>query len=85
MTRDQAEAIEELAHKSLHQIQIDTARKWAFRAWAAASLAKSATGAEKAQWLHEAGEYEHEALEHAALTKRDDILRTVRRIISTGD
>ena len=25
------------------------------------------------------------ALEHAALTKRDDILRAVRRIISTGD
>lgn len=66
-------AIAELQKKSLLEIQRDTALTWAYRAAAAREL-----GLE-----HDAIEYQHEALEHAALTGSDDVLDVVRHIIKS--
>ena len=65
------EALNELQSMSLKQIQVETAYKWAGRALAAAHLGKS----------HDAIEYAHEALEHAALSGRDVVLREVREAL----
>lgn len=61
-------AMAELKQKSLREIQVETARTWAGRACAAAQLGL----------YHDAVEYSHEALEHAALSQRDEVLREVR-------
>lgn len=66
-----AEAVAELRKKSLHQIQVETAVKWAGRACAAARLG-----------LHDdAEEYAHEAIEHAALSGDDGLLSDVRTVM----
>lgn len=62
------EALAELSEKSIEEVQIETALKWAGRACAAAEL-----GLER-----DAHEYAHEAVEHAALTGDDDLLRSIR-------
>lgn len=62
-------AMSELATKSLHQIQVDTALKWAGRAIVAVRLGL----------LDDAHEYAHEAIEHAALTGDDKLLGEIRR------
>ena len=64
-------AIAELQQKTLQQIQVETAYTWAYRASAARALGLDA----------DAIEYEHEALEHAALSGDDTVLYTVRRIV----
>lgn len=58
----------ELASKCINQIQVETALTWAGRACAAASLGLHA----------DAREYAHEAIEHAALSGHDALLRDVR-------
>jgi len=59
---------EQSAGKTLHDIQIETALTWAGRACVAARID-----------LHDdAKEYGHEALEHAALSGDDALLRLVR-------
>jgi len=63
-----AKAMTELRQKTLHQIQIETALTWAGRACAAAQLGLP----------EDAEEYAHEAIEHAALSGNDDLLRDVR-------
>jgi hypothetical protein len=64
-------AIAELGRKSLQEIQAETAETWAYRAYAA-----------KMRGLYvDAVEYEHEALEHAALSGDDGLLAEVRSII----
>jgi hypothetical protein len=65
-------ALEELRHKTLVQIQVETAYTWAYRSWAARQHALDA----------DAQEYAHEALEHAALSEDDQVLADVRRIIA---
>ena len=60
--------LDELSKKSLRQVQIDTALKWTGRAVAAMKLG----------FFEDAHEYAHEALEHAALTGDDSLLRVVR-------
>jgi hypothetical protein len=82
MTKDQHDAVEELKKKTLKTIQIETARKWAHRAWAARHFALAAQHQHKLQWVHDATEYEHEALEHAALSGSEPVLREVREIIA---
>lgn len=62
------EALRELQTKTLNQIQVETALKWAGRACAAATYGL---------W-HDAVEYAHEAIEHAALSGKDSLLREVR-------
>lgn len=59
-----AKAMEELSVKSLYVIQCETSVTWAARALAAYTMYAS-TG--RPQWLLDATEYAHEALEHAAL------------------
>ncbi len=59
-----AKAVEELSVKTNYVVQCETAVTWAGRALAAYSM-YGHTG--KLQWLFDAGEYAHEALEHAAL------------------
>ena len=71
---NQRAAVQELKTKTLQQIQIETAYKWAYRAWAAYRLSYDA----------DAIEYEHEAIEHAALTGVDGVLDEVRLIIADG-
>lgn len=58
------------AGKTLKQIQVETAYKWAGRALAAASLGLG----------HDAIEYAHEAIEHAALSGKDNVLREIREV-----
>lgn len=58
----------ELRQKSLNDIQVETAKTWAGRAIVAADLGL----------LHDAIEYAHEAIEHAALSGKDSLLRDVR-------
>jgi hypothetical protein len=71
VTPKQAAALAELQSKSLQDIQIETAVTWAHRAWAARQLGL----------VLDAVDYEHEAIEHAALSCRDDVLALVRQII----
>jgi hypothetical protein len=71
---DQAvlEARRELEGKVLRRVQIDTAIKWTGRAIAAMTLRRPA----------DAHEYAHEALEHAALSGDDMLLREVKAALS---
>ena len=86
MTEKQSAALQELRAKSMQTIQIETAVTWAHRAWAAKQLASTemAAGHTADAWRlsHDAVEYEHEALEHAALSDSDEVLPLVRRIIN---
>ena len=63
------EALDELARKSLSDIQRETAYKWAGRACAAVALGLD----------EDAHEYAHEALEHSALCEDQRVMRAVRR------
>lgn len=61
-------ALDDLKGKSLNQIQVETAMVWCGRACAAAIMGG----------LDDAHEYAHEAIEHAALSGNDPLLRDVR-------
>lgn len=74
MTPEQQAALAELQQKSLKDIQRKTALAWAYRAWAARQLGYSI----------DAVEYEHEAIEHAALCGDNSMLDRVHWIISGG-
>lgn len=65
--------LDELRRKSLHAVQTETALVWAGRACAAMRLGRP----------DEAHEYGHEAVEHAALTGNDALLRDVRDLMLT--
>ena len=86
MSPERSGALQELVNKSLKQIQVETAFTWAYRAWAARQLAASARidndihGA--IGFLNDATEYEHEAVEHAALSGDDSVLGRVRSIVA---
>lgn len=86
MTPNQKAALQELSFKSLVQIQIETARTWAHRAWAAKAMAQMASDRGDTiaarRFDHDSTEYEHEALEHAALSGDNDVLDAVRDIIA---
>jgi hypothetical protein len=62
------EALVELRGKTLHQVQVETAYKWAGRACAASMMGQH----------DDAEEYAHEAIEHAALSGDDRLLGAVR-------
>jgi hypothetical protein len=63
------EAVAELHQKSLNTIQVETAFKWGGRALAARALGRPE---------QEVTEYAHEAIEHAALSGDDNVLKTLR-------
>jgi len=66
------QALTELQSKSLAVIQVETALTWCGRACAAERLE-----------LHvDATEYGHEAIEHAALSGNDELLRLVRSALA---
>lgn len=75
MTRPQANALVELRAKTIQQIQMETAYTWAYRAWAAKEL----------MFEHDYTSYADEAVEHAALTGDDEVLKNVRNIIAQGE
>lgn len=85
MTTRQRVALSELGYKTVADIQCETARTWAYRAWAARQLCEEAKQrgdwAEFSRLTHDGAEYEHEALEHAALSGIDEMLAEVRRIV----
>ena len=82
MTEKQAAALNELNHKTLAQIQRETSVIWATRAWAAKMLSEnSTTTSEMVRWMLDAKEYEHEAIEHAALCATPGAIETARAII----
>lgn len=64
-------ALDELKRKSLIEIQIETALVWCGRACAA----------ERLGLLVDAVEYAHEAIEHAALSGDDSVLKYVRGLL----
>lgn len=79
------DAQDELAHSSYSDIQKDTAHKWAARA--AASYKNVLTATSKAAKLNLyllAQEYEHEAIEHAALVpaRPEDVLESITQLLS---
>lgn len=79
MNSRQRVALSEVENKSLGQIHADTACTWAYRAWAARELGHIMLEVD----------FEHEAVEHAALADHygdggQDSLVRVRRIIA-GD
>ncbi len=78
-------ALDELRTKSLSAIQQETAFTWAYRAAAAHSVTVEAQARGQHdlahRWMHDATEYAHEALEHAALCGDDRVLLAVRRIV----
>lgn len=80
-------AIKELRTKTLRQIQIETAITWMYRCGAAKAIAgEYADQADLPQvmkYTSDAGEYGHEALEHAALAGDDELLRIVRAVVDT--
>ncbi len=86
MNEQQLKALDELQRKSIQQIQFDTAITWAYRAWAARKLAQASATQNDASsalmYSHDTTEYEHEAIEHAALCGVDEALATVRQIIA---
>lgn len=63
------EALAELQEKGMRQIQVETAAKWCGRALAARMLGLSE---------RDTTEFAHEAVEHAALSGDEQVLRTVR-------
>lgn len=66
------QATDELRKKTIREIQADTAITWCHRAVAAMNL-----GSE-----HDATEYAHEAIEHAALCGDGQLLRWVQRTVA---
>jgi hypothetical protein len=76
----------ELSTKSIQQIQREAAETWAYRAWYEYRLAQNSPDDVDAglRAYHDATEYEHEALEHAALCGDDAVIGVVRSIIATG-
>lgn len=88
MTPEQQEAMKELSQKSLKTIQVETAMKWAHRAWAAYTMAHTLSDTkmldQTIRWLHDAVEYEHEAIEHASLSGDDTVLHNVRLIMNSA-
>ena len=66
-------ALQELSTKTLQQIQVETAYTWAYRAWAAYRLSTQ----QFVPWAIDAREYEHEAIEHAALADDPEVLADV--------
>lgn len=70
------EALEELKSKSLNEIQVETAVKWAGRAIAA----KISNRPDK-----EVTEFAHESVEHAALSGNDLLLKSIRAAFSKLD
>ena len=75
MNKQQQEALDEVQAYTMYQLHAQTAMKWAYRAWAANFLSLNL----------QALEYEHEAVEHAALSGNDHMLVVVRRVIATGE
>lgn len=65
------ESREELSKKTYHQIQKETAYRWASRACAAYEWVSDGNNKECIVSWTVAGEYFHEAIEHAALTEND--------------
>jgi hypothetical protein len=63
-------AEKELEHVTLAEVQIATAFTWCGRAIAAYKIALQ-LASPASWWIKDAGEYEHEALEHAALAGPD--------------
>ena len=80
-------ALAELQQKSIEQIQRETARTWAYRAWAAKTIASDAwsrgDSVQAHRYGHDAIDYEHEALEHAALCGDDSVIAAVRALIAS--
>ena len=62
-------ALIEITTKSAQQIERETARAWAARAIACWRLARGVNIARGTQLYRQADDYEHEALEHAALAR----------------
>lgn len=72
LERAVADSKEEVATKTLNQVQRETAVKWAGRACAAAMQNKH----------DDAHEYAHESVEHAALSGDDVLLGDIRRMFA---
>ncbi|NDC22799.1 MAG: hypothetical protein EBZ49_01530 [Proteobacteria bacterium] len=68
-----ADALRELGEKSIRDIQVETAVKWCGRAVAARTMGLDD---------RDVTEFAHEAIEHAALSGDDELLRTVRRALA---
>ncbi len=73
-----AQARADLATKTLAEINRETAMLWGARALVALARYRE-TG--NANWLRDATEYRHEAVEHAALSGDDGLVTYLRETI----
>lgn len=75
-------AREELSNKSYHDVQVETAWKWASRACAAYEWVSDKSSHALISWTV-AEEYCHEAIEHAALSGSDapELLKEIQDAI----
>jgi hypothetical protein len=67
--------VKELEEKSLKDIQIETAKKWADRAEEAY---KKSIAEKSVKWLMDADEYFHEAIEHSSLSEELQVFEKIR-------
>ncbi len=74
---DAEAAQNELAKKSIGQIERETAITWGGRAAAAYANAKQSSGNRREQWLKDAENYRQESLEHAAMTEDMGLLSNI--------
>jgi hypothetical protein len=81
----QDEALAELQKKTFAEIHLESARVWALRAWAAYQLSSKAAqeGDQPTalQLFHDASDYSHEAIEHAALSEQPGAVEDIRAIV----
>jgi hypothetical protein len=83
------DARQELQEKSMEDIQIETAKKWAARAYVAYEIAVYFGSEDRDNamgWFHVGEEYRHEALEHSALIEvedeSNDLLDSIRKLLN---
>jgi hypothetical protein len=83
------DARQELQEKSMEDIQIETAKKWAARAYVAYEIAAYFESEDRDNvmgWFYIGEEYRRKALEHAALVEAEDestsLLNSIRELLN---
>jgi hypothetical protein len=80
---DLEKAKQELAGKSINDIQTETAWTWASRACVSYQNSVTSQGSAKLSLWSLGLEYEHEALEHAALVEGMDLVKEVKNQVES--
>ena len=71
------EALAEVTQRTKHEIESETAWRWAARAVACVRMIEQTDGPLRVRWIAEAVQYGHEAIEHAA-SAGVEVLRAIQ-------